>query len=108
LNLVDLAGSERIMDSKVDGERLEETKAINKSLSYLGDVIQAIAKKESHVPYRNSKLTTLLSNYMGKDAKILMIVNVSPLQQNAFETLTSLRFAAKVNSCQGYSGTTKE
>jgi len=99
LNLIDLAGSERIQDSKVDGDRLDETKAINKSLSYLGDVISAIAKGDSHVPYRNSKLTHLLQNYMGKDSKILMIVNVSALSQNMYETTTSLRFASKVNQC---------
>jgi len=97
-----LAGSERIQDSKVEGERLKEATAINKSLSCLGDVISAIIKKDSYIPYRNSKLTHMLQNYMGGDAKTLMIVNISPLQCNANETLTSLKFAAKVNSCKSY------
>lgn len=103
LNLIDLAGSERINDSKVDGERLKETQSINKSLSCLGDVISAIIKKDNYIPYRNSKLTLLLQNYMGGDSKTLMIVNASPVPINAFDTLTSLRFASKVNSCKQYS-----
>ena len=52
LNLVDLAGSERIKDSGSEGLRLTEAQAINKSLSNLGNVIMALAQKNSHVPYR--------------------------------------------------------
>ncbi len=99
LNLVDLAGSERLSRTGATGDRLKEAQAINKSLSSLGDVIFALASKEKHVPFRNSKLTYLLKNSLGGDCKTLMLVNVSPSLESAQETICSLRFASKVNAC---------
>ena len=62
LSLVDLAGSERLNNSKVEGDRLKETLAINKSLSALADVISAMKEESKHIPYRNSKLTFFLQS----------------------------------------------
>ncbi|KAF2001508.1 kinesin-domain-containing protein [Amniculicola lignicola CBS 123094] len=100
LNLVDLAGSERLEHSKAEGARLKETQNINKSLSCLGDVINALgsAKEGSHIPYRNSKLTYLLQYSLGGNSKTLMFVMVSPLQAHLQETITSLKFATKVHN----------
>jgi kinesin family member C1 len=98
LNLVDLAGSERLKHSQAEGDRMKETQNINKSLSCLGDVIEALGKGSGHVPYRNSKLTHLLQYSLGGNSKTLMFVMVSPLETHLKETLTSLRFATKVRT----------
>ena len=72
--------------------------AINKSLSALGDVISALATEQQHIPYRNHKLTMLMSDSLGGNAKTLMFVNVSPTDGNIDETQNSLQYATRVRT----------
>ncbi|KAJ0610172.1 putative minus-end-directed kinesin ATPase [Helianthus annuus] len=96
MHLVDLAGSERVDKSEVTGDRLKEAQHINKSLSALGDVISSLAQRNAHVPYRNSKLTQLLQDSLGGQAKTLMFVHISPELDAVGETLSTLKFAERV------------
>ncbi|XP_035381278.1 kinesin-like protein KIFC3 isoform X2 [Electrophorus electricus] len=100
LNLVDLAGSERIAKSGAEGSRLREAQCINKSLSALGDVINALRSRHSHVPFRNSRLTYLLQDSLSGDNKTLMVVQVSPLDSNVSESVCSLKFAQRVRTVE--------
>ncbi|KAF5745100.1 putative calmodulin binding protein [Tripterygium wilfordii] len=98
LSFVDLAGSERIKKSGSAGSQLKEAQSINKSLSALGDVISALSSGGQHIPYRNHKLTMLMSDSLGGNAKTLMFVNVSPAESNLEETYNSLMYASRVRS----------
>ncbi|XP_068652513.1 kinesin-like protein KIN-14I [Aristolochia californica] len=98
LSFVDLAGSERVKKSGSSGHQLKEAQSINKSLSALGDVIGALSSDSQHIPYRNHKLTMLMSDSLGGNAKTLMFVNVSPAESNLDETHNSLTYASRVRS----------
>lgn len=98
LHLVDLAGSERLDEQGQEGRRTE-TIAINSSLSALGDVINAMARKSAHIPFRNSKLTSIMKDCLGADSKTLMFLNISPSVSRLTETLRSLKFGSKVAKC---------
>ncbi|KAL2966152.1 hypothetical protein AAZX31_16G101000 [Glycine max] len=98
LSFVDLAGSERVKKSGSTGSQLKEAQSINKSLSALGDVISSLSSGGQHTPYRNHKLTMLMSDSLGGNAKTLMFVNVSPAESNLDETNNSLMYASRVRS----------
>ncbi|XP_030602482.1 chromosome-associated kinesin KIF4-like isoform X2 [Archocentrus centrarchus] len=96
LHLVDLAGSERQKKTKAEGDRLKEGISINRGLLSLGNVISALgdeSKKNSFVPYRDSKLTRLLQDSLGGNSHTLMIACVSPADSNMEETINTLRYA---------------
>lgn len=96
--MIDLGGSERLVKTKATGKRLKEGKAINLSLSALGDVIDALQTKKPHVPYRNSKLTQVLRDSLGCESKTLMLVHISPDEGDLCETICTLGFATRVRS----------
>jgi hypothetical protein len=100
LNLVDLAGSERADSTGATGQQLREGALINKSLSTLGMVINALgndsnAAAASHVPYRDSKLTRLLQDSLGGSAYTTVVACVSPVPAWADESVSTLRFAER-------------
>lgn len=95
LHFVDLAGSERQKMTAASGDRLKEAGNINKSLTTLGMVINALAceKTRSHIPYRDSKLTSILRDSLGGNSKTFLIATVSRNALCFQETLSTLNFA---------------
>ena len=99
LFLVDLAGSEKVGKTGASGQTLEEAKKINKSLSALGMVINALTDgKSSHVPYRDSKLTRILQESLGGNSRTTLIICCSPSSYNDQETLSTLRFGTRAKA----------
>nr|GMD04703.1 kinesin-like protein KIN-14U [Ipomoea batatas] len=98
--MIDLGGSERLLKTGATGQTLDEGRAINLSLSALGDVIAALRRKKGHVPYRNSKLTQILKDSLGNGSKVLMLVHVSPYEDDIVETVCSFSFAKRARAVE--------
>merc|ERR1719401_286739 len=96
--IVDLAGSERLKKSQTTADMQKESIEINKSLTALGDVIEALTKSSKVIPYRNHKLTQLMQDSLGGSAKTLMFVNCSPASSNEDETLNALKYAQRAKT----------
>eukprot|EP00761_Pharyngomonas_kirbyi_P014435 gb/GECH01014465.1/.p1 GENE.gb/GECH01014465.1/~~gb/GECH01014465.1/.p1 ORF type:complete len:867 (+),score=318.12 gb/GECH01014465.1/:1-2601(+) len=97
-NIVDLAGSEKVGKTGAKGQTLKEAQQINKSLSALGNCINALVEKHSHVPFRNSKLTRILQESLGGNSKTTMICACSPHAFNIEETISTLKFGRRAKS----------
>jgi len=99
MNVVDLAGSERLKKTDTMGELRAESMSINRSLSYLEQVVVALASKSrTHTPYRQSKLTHLLKDAIGGNSKTLLIANIYGEMAHLEETISTLQFAARLRS----------
>ncbi|XP_013396201.1 kinesin-like protein KIF21A isoform X2 [Lingula anatina] len=100
-HFVDLAGSERLKRTGATGDRAKEGISINCGLLALGNVISALgdkAKKGSHVPYRDSKLTRLLQDSLGGNSRTVMIACVSPSDRDFMETLNTMKYANRARN----------
>jgi kinesin family member 6/9 len=101
LNLVDLAGSERNKKTKSSGNVAREATYINKSLTFLEQCVVALGDKtREHVPFRSSKLTHMLRDSLGGNAKTTMIANVWGEVAQVEETLSTCRFAQRMMRVQ--------
>ena len=98
LNFVDLAGSEKIKISQVTGNSLQEAKNINKSLHNLRLCISALANKQAHIPYRDSKLTHLLQDSLGGNTKTSLLITLNIDKNMSDETISSCRFGCEAQN----------
>ena len=97
LNLVDLAGSERVKKTGSEGTILKEALYINKSLTFLEQVVVALAdRNRDHVPYRQSKLTNVLKDSLGGNSKTLLVANIWGQGEHIEETVSTLKFAQRM------------
>ncbi|XP_076880969.1 kinesin-like protein kif7 [Brachyhypopomus gauderio] len=102
-HFVDLAGSERILRTGNTGERLKESIQINSGLLALGNVIGALGdpkRKGTHIPYRDSKITRILKDSLGGNAKTVMIACISPSSSDFDESLNTLNYAKRARNIQ--------
>ena len=101
LNFVDLAGSERVKETGSSGLALKEAAYINKSLTFLEQVVVALTdktKRKEYVPYRQSKLTHILKDAIGGNCKTIMIATIWPEEQFIMDTLSTLNFAKRMKN----------
>lgn len=100
LFLVDLAGSEKVGKTHAKGQTLKEAQHINKSLSALGSVMNALTSGQAnaHIPYRDSKLTRLLQDSLGGNSETTLLVCASSSSYNSEETVTTLRFGTRAKN----------
>ncbi|XP_050934267.1 kinesin-like protein KIF6 [Lates calcarifer] len=97
LHLVDLAGSDRVSKTGLNGQLLTEAKYINLSLHFLEQVIIALSEKNrSHIPYRNSMLTSVLRDSLGGNCRTTMIATMAVDKRNLDESISTCRFAQRV------------
>ena len=97
LHLVDLAGSERTKKTGSEGTVLKEASFINKSLTFLEQVVLALCdKKREHIPYRQAKLTNYLRDSLGGNCKTVMLANIWPEFRHLEETTAVLKFATRM------------
>ena len=100
LHVVDLAGSERVKHSGVTGTDLKDATAINLSLFYLVQTVQALVRKDHIVPYNASRLTTILQDALGGPCHTVLIATASPAFVHAKETISTLKFARSCSKVQ--------
>jgi len=102
LNIVDLAGSERVHKTNSTGQTLKEAQYINTSLFFLEMVIVALhekskrGKESTHIPYRNSMMTSVLRDSLGGNCKTLMVATISPEEKQTAESISTCHFAQRV------------
>jgi len=96
ITMCDLAGSETAKKTGAKGQQMEEAKAINKSLSALGQVIKALTDpKIKHIPFRDSKLTRMLQDAIGGNSRTTLMICLSPSKYNVEESVSTCRFGAR-------------
>ena len=101
LHLVDLAGNERTKKTGATGITMREANYINRSLSFLEQVVvSSNDKKRDHVPYRQSKLTNMLKNSIGGNCYTILIANIWPEGGHLEETISTLRFALRMKQVE--------
>ncbi|KAK0439369.1 kinesin-like protein [Armillaria borealis] len=100
MNLVDLAGSENNKHTGNDASRMQESAAINKSLSVLGQVVRNLNTGEPRIPFRNSKLTRILQDALGGSSVGLLICNIAPGMKFRKDTLNTLNFAVSAKNVE--------